>query len=243
MTYKRVSVNGIKIYPFESMEELVDFVVDKKQILIAINAGKIGRVDDEFRQLVSDNIGYADGVGALAAIKKGGFKKASKIPGCDIWLKIIERQCKTSTFYFVGGKQEVIDDVIAKLKVDYPGINIVGYRNGYIKTKEEEDLLIKDIADKKPDYVFVAMGSPAQENLMKKMMTVHKALYQGLGGSYDVYSGRVKRTPQWLINLGVDGPYRVITSFSKARWARCKSDVKIMAKIKLGKYQIKIVED
>ena len=240
MTDNRVSVNGIKIYPFESMEELVDFVVDKKQILIAINAGKIGRVDYEFRKLVSDNIGYADGVGALAAIKKGGFKNAAKIPGCDIWLKIIEHQYKTSSFYFVGGKQEVIDEVIAKLNVDYPGINIVGYRNGYIKTQEEEEKLIKDIVEKKPEYVFVAMGSPAQEILMKKMIAAHKALYQGLGGSYDVYSGKVKRTPQWLINIGFDGPYRVITSFSKNRWKRFWSDLKIMSKIELGRYPINV---
>ena len=240
MTDKRVLVNGIKIYPFETMEELVDFVLNKKQILIAINAGKIGRVNDEFRNLVSENIGYADGIGALSAIKKAGFKKAAKIPGCDIWIKIIEQQYKASSFYFVGGKQEVIDEVITKLNVDYPGINIVGYRNGYIKTEEEESILIKDIAEKKPDYVFVAMGSPIQENLMKKMIVAHKALYQGLGGSFDVYSGKVKRTPQWLINIGFDGPYRVITSFSKNRWKRFWSDLKIMIRIEFGQYPINV---
>lgn len=242
MVNKRVSVNGIKIYPFTSMNELIDYVVDKKQILIAINAGKIGRVDDEFRKLVSDNIGYADGIGALAAIRKAGFKNAEKIPGCDIWLKLIERQYKTAKSYFVGGKQDVIDGVVAKLKVDFPGINIVGYRNGYIKSSEEEDALVNDILEKVPEYVFVAMGSPRQENLMKKMMAHHKALYQGLGGSFDVYTGQVKRTPQWLINIGFDGPYRVITSFSKNRWKRFWSDLKIMRKIKKGEYPIEIVE-
>jgi len=238
MTDKRVSVNGIKIYPFTSMNELVDYVVDKKQILIAINAGKIGRVDDEFRKLVSDNIGYADGIGALEALKMAGFTESVKIPGCDIWLKIIERKQESSTFYFVGGKQEVIEGVVAKLKIDYPGINIVGSRNGYLKTNEEEDALVKDIVEKKPEYVFVAMGSPKQENLMKKMMSQHKALYQGLGGSFDVYTGQVKRTPQWLINIGFDGPYRVITSFSKNRWKRFWSDFSIMQKIKKGSYDI-----
>lgn len=240
MTNKRVSVNGIKIYPFTSMEELVDFVIDKKQILIAINAGKIGRVDDEFRKLISDNIGYADGVGALAALKKAGYNNAKKVPGCDVWLKIIERQYKTSSFFFVGGKQVVIDGVVSKLYVDFPGINIVGYRNGYIKTSEEEEALIKEIESKQPEYVFVAMGSPKQEILMKKMQHRHKALYQGLGGSFDVFTGRVKRTPQWLIDNGIDGPYRVITSFNRNRWNRFWSDLMIMIKIKLGLYEIKI---
>jgi UDP-N-acetyl-D-mannosaminouronate:lipid I N-acetyl-D-mannosaminouronosyltransferase len=242
MKEKRVSVNGVKIYPFISMEDLIDYVVDKKNLLIAINAGKIGRVDDDFRNMVSENIGYADGIGALKAIKKAGFKDASKIPGCDIWLKIIERQYKISTFYFVGGKQEIIEAVIKKLKIDYPGINIAGYRNGYIKNTSEEELLIQDIVEKKPEYVFVAMGSPKQELLMKKMLRFHKALYQGLGGSFDVYTGSVKRTPQWLIDMGVDGPYRVITSFSKARWNRFWSDLAIMIKIAFGFYEIKVTD-
>lgn len=241
MTYKRVSVNGIKIYPFNSIDELVDFVVNKKQILIAINAGKIGRVDDEFRKLVGDNIGFADGIGAIAAIKKAGYPDAKKIPGCDIWLKIIERKYQSSSFFFVGGKQEVIENLIVRLNKDYPGINIVGYRNGYIKSGEEEDALLREIVDKRPEYVFVAMGSPKQENLMKKLMAHHKALYQGLGGSFDVYTGQVKRAPQWLINIGFECPYRLITSFSKNRWQRFWSDLKIMKKIKKGAYDI-IVE-
>lgn len=242
MVDKRVSINGVKIYPFYSMDELVSFVIDKKQILIAINAGKIGRVDDEFRKLVDENIGYADGVGALKAIKKVGFKDASKIPGCDIWLKIIEQQYNSASFYFVGGKQDIIEKVVGKLKKDFPGINIVGYRNGYIKDNEEENLLIRDIVEKKPQYIFVAMGSPKQELLMSKLLCFHKALYQGLGGSFDVYTGTVKRTPQWLIDIGIDGPYRVITAFSKARWHRFWSDLLIMIKIVIGVYEIKVLD-
>ena len=53
--------------------------------------------------------------------------------------------------------------------------------------------LIDDIAEKRPDFVFVAMGSPKQEFLMADMLKRHKAVYQGLGGSFDVYTGRAKR--------------------------------------------------
>ena len=243
MIEKKALVNGVQIYPFTSMDELVDFVQDKKQILMAINAGKIGRVDDEFRLLIRDNIGYADGVGAQVALKKAGFKDASKIPGCDVWLKIVEKKYKTASFYLVGGKQEVINETVAKLKNDFPGINILAHRNGYLKSEEEKEALINDVASKKPDVVFVAMGSPTQENLMKRMIAKHPALYQGLGGSFDVYTGHVKRAPQWLMKLGIEGPYRVITSFNKNRWERCKSDFKIMANILLGKYKIEQITD
>lgn len=77
----------------------------------------------------------------------------------------------------------------------------MNYRNGYLKTPEERKALIEDIAEKKPDVVFVAMGSPKQELLMEEMLERHPAIYQGLGGSFDVYTGAVKRAPNggWTI--------------------------------------------
>ena len=63
------------------------------------------------------------------------------------------------------------------------GIHIIGYRDGYIKANEERERLIKDITEKRPDVVFVAMGSPKQELLMEEIQHRHKAIFQGLGGS------------------------------------------------------------
>ena len=104
----------------------------------------------------------------------------------------------------------MIDETITKLKQEYEGIKILGYRNGYIKTDEEREALIEDIAEKKPDVVYVAMGSPKQEFLMADMMKVHKAIYQGLGGSFDVYTGRVKRAPLWWQKHNVEFLYRFL---------------------------------
>lgn len=87
-------------------------------------------------------------------------------------------------FYLVGSKQEVSEKTVAKLQTEYPGIQIVNYRNGYIKTAEEKEALLDDIAVKKPDVVFVAMGSPKQELLMEEMFERHPAIYQGLGGRF-----------------------------------------------------------
>lgn len=89
----------------------------------------------------------------------------------------------------VGSKQPVIEKTISRLKEDFPGIQITGYRNGYIQTETEQEELIEDIKTKQPDVIFVAMGSPKQELLMEKMYQAHPAIYQGLGGSFDVYTG------------------------------------------------------
>ena len=169
MEDKRISVNGIKIYPFESENDLFGFLDNEKHILVAVNSKKIKGANDEIRDIVNNNIGYVDGAGAQIALKHKGIKNAIKIPGCELWLKIVERYYKSKTFYLVGGKQEVIDSVVEKLKKEFVGINILAYRNGYLKQEGEREALINDIADKKPDVVFVAMCSPMQEYLMQDM--------------------------------------------------------------------------
>lgn len=209
--------NGVKCYAFASFEEIIDFVEEKKGLLVAINAEKILHATEQTKAIINRNIGYSDGLGAVKALKKHGAD-AVKIPGCELWLKIIERLYKyEKKFYLVGGKQEVIDETIAKLKNDYKGINIVGYRNGYIKTDEEKKQLIDDIAEKKPDVVFVAMGSPKQELLMEEMAKRHSAIYQGLGGSFDVFTGRVKRAPKWWVDHNLEFAYRLIKQPSRIK--------------------------
>lgn len=213
---KPVYVNGIRIYPFSSFNSLLNYVLDKKGILIAINARKILNATDHTRAIINRNIGYCDGVGATAAVKKKGIKQVVRLPGCELWLKIIESlYCNGKKFYLVGGHQEVIDDVVSRLKKNYHGINIVGYRNGYIESDVDRIQLVNDIVDKAPDVVFVAMGSPKQELLMEELYEKHKAIYQGLGGSFDVYSGKVKRAPQWWIEHNLEGVYRGFSSKEK----------------------------
>lgn len=226
--------NGVKCYSFGSFDEVIDYVTDKKGILVAINAEKILHATDETRDIINRNIGYSDGSGAVMALKKHGCEDAVKIPGCELWLKIVERlNSFGKSFYLVGSKQAVIDETVAKLQVDYPEINIVGYRNGYIKTDEEKQVLIADIVEKKPDVVFVAMGSPKQELLMEEMIRQHEAIYQGLGGSFDVYTGHVERAPKWWVSHNLEFAYRLVKQPSRIK--RQIHLFKFLAMVKLGK--------
>lgn len=211
MIDNRVDINGVKIHPFSSPSNTLDYVNEHKGILVAINAEKILHATDQTRNIINRNIGYCDGYGAVMALKRKGYKDVVKIPGCELWLKIISMTYKKGkTYYLVGSKQEVIEQTISKLNNDFPGINIVNFRNGYIKNNEEKEALINDIANKKPDIVFVAMGSPKQELLMEEMNRKHPAIYQGLGGSFDVYTGNVKRAPEWWVNHNLEWAYRLI---------------------------------
>lgn len=218
MEDKRISVNGVKINPFTSFNELLDHVVHHKGILVAINAEKILHATPQTRDIINRNIGYCDGIGAVMALRRHGQKQAVKLPGCELWLKIIAALYKDGKrFYLVGSKQEVIEATVAKLKQEFAGIDIVGYRNGYIKTEEERKALIDDIAARRPDVIFVAMGSPKQELLMEEMSERHPAIYQGLGGSFDVYTDYVKRAPQWWVRHNLEFAYRLIKQPSRIK--------------------------
>lgn len=206
----KVLLNGIEIFPFNSEEELLCYIDTHKGILVAINAEKILHATRQTRAIINRNIGYCDGVGVQVALKQKGYKEACKVPGCELWLKIVNRFYREKTFYLVGSKPQVIEETVEKLYQNYKTIHIVGYRDGYIKTEGEKQRLINDIVEKCPDVVFVAMGSPKQELLMEEIRQYHNAIYQGLGGSFDVYTGHVQRAPKWWVNHNLEFAYRLI---------------------------------
>jgi len=178
--------------------------------LLAVNAEKILHANDSTRSLAAGSIGFSDGIGAVWALKKKGFMNAVKIPGCELWLDIIRSSYREKTFYLVGAQQEVIEQTVAKLKDEFPGISILNYRNGYIQDGADRQDLFNDIRLRKPDVVFVAMGSPKQEQLIDEMLEVHPAVYQGLGGSFDVYVGAVRRAPEWWVSHNLEWAYRLV---------------------------------
>lgn len=232
---ERVELNGMKVFPFTSPKELLAHVDSHKGILVAVNAEKVTKATDETRAIVNNNIGYADGAGVVVAMHKLGHEDAVRIAGADLWLDIVGESYHEKSFYLIGGKQEVIDETIDKLKKDFNGINILGYRNGYIKTDDERNVLIQDIAAKKPDVIYVAMGSPKQELLMADMMKVHPAIYQGLGGSFDVYTGRVKRAPLWWQNHNLEFLYRFLRQ--PQRYRREYYRLKFLFWLMIGKFK------
>lgn len=207
----KINLRGVEIIPFTSREQIAEYVNEHPGILVAINAEKILHATEETRDIINRNIGYCDGAGPMLALRSLGYPNVVKVAGCELWLSLIRYFHKEKTFYLVGAMPQVIEDTVKKLQSEFPGIRIVGYRDGYIKTEDEKEALIADIETKKPDVVFVAMGSPKQELLMEKISQRHKAIYQGLGGSFDVYTGHVKRAPKWWIDHNVEWLYRLLS--------------------------------
>jgi UDP-N-acetyl-D-mannosaminouronate:lipid I N-acetyl-D-mannosaminouronosyltransferase len=210
-------INGVKVHAVNSRSELIDYAIKYHKILIAVNAEKILHATDEGRSLINRNIGYPDGIGAVWALNKKGHLNVVKIPGCELWLDIIKKNYKKKSFYLIGGKSTVIKETVLLLKNDFPGIQILSYRDGYLITELEKENLIIDVKNLSPDIVFVAMGSPKQELLMEEMQKVHPATYQGLGGSFDVYTGNVLRAPSWFVKNNLEWFYRLLKQPSRIK--------------------------
>jgi UDP-N-acetyl-D-mannosaminouronate:lipid I N-acetyl-D-mannosaminouronosyltransferase len=210
-------INGIKIYAPNSKNEFLNYIYQNKQILVAVNAEKIMKSNHQAKDIINRNFGYPDGIGAVWALKRKGYNDVIKIAGCDLWLEIIAKYHNSKSFYIVGGSQIVIKKTVLKLKNEFTGINILNSRNGYLKSKNETKALIQNIKELSPDFVFVAMGSPKQEFLMQAMQQEHKATYQGLGGSFDVYTGNINRAPRFWINANLEWAYRLFKEPSRIK--------------------------
>jgi len=224
-------INGKRIYAFSSKDEFLNYINDKKKILIALNAEKLNKTDAKLDAIINDNIGYADGIGAVFALKRKGVK-AVKIAGAEFWLDIISKYSASKSFYVIGATPEIIEQTVGKLSEDFPNIQIKGYRDGFFKEGDKEKL-IAELLSKKPDVVFVAQGSPRQEVLMSELIQDYPALYMGLGGSFDVYTGLKKRAPKFFQKFGLEWFYRLVKE--PTRISRQTSLLKFLIKIIFGR--------
>lgn len=221
---KPVLFNGINIYPFNSKEQLLEYISHNKKIYIAINIAKIDNHSKRLKNIINNNIGYPDGLGALLALKFYD-NHVSRIPGVELWLDIINYLEIDKSYYLIGGYQNDIIQVVSKLKNDFPGINIVGFSKGYFENETEKTILCEDISKKKPDVIFVALGSPKQEYFMEKLYSWHPAVYIGLGGSFNIYVGKQKRAPNVVIILNLEWLYRWIATPIKRTKQNIKSSI------------------
>ncbi|MGB9856926.1 MAG: WecB/TagA/CpsF family glycosyltransferase [Dictyoglomaceae bacterium] len=161
--------------------------------------------------LMDSDLNLPDGIGVLLLAKKMGYRNLRKFAGIDAMINLISVSQREKKFiYFLGAKQEVLNNMILKLKEKYKEILISGYHHGYFSIEEEEKI-INDINTSNTDILFVALGAPKQEAWIYKNKDKLKVkIAMGVGGSFDVLSQRKKRAPKIFINLGLEWLYRIL---------------------------------
>ncbi|MDM2749425.1 lipopolysaccharide N-acetylmannosaminouronosyltransferase [Citrobacter sp. Cs237] len=217
------ALRGLQLIGWRNMQHALDYLYAggklKQGTLVAINAEKVLTAEDnpEVRALINAaEYKYADGISVVRSIRKK-FPEAevSRVAGADLWEELMARAGQEGTpVFLVGGKADVLAQTEAKLRAQW-NVNVVGRQDGYF-TPEQRQALFARIHASGAQIVTVAMGSPKQEIFMRDCRQVHpQALYMGVGGTYDVFTGHVKRAPKVWQNLGLEWLYRLLSQPSR----------------------------
>ncbi|MFU0887313.1 lipopolysaccharide N-acetylmannosaminouronosyltransferase [Kluyvera sichuanensis] len=225
LTAPTYTLRGLKLIGWRNMQHALDYLYAdgnlKQGTLVAINAEKMLTLEDnaEVRELINAaEFKYADGISVVRSVrKKYPEANVSRVAGADLWEALMARAGAEGTpVFLVGGKPEVMAETVEKLRKQW-NVNLVGIQDGYF-TPEERSALFERIRESGAKIVTVAMGSPKQEILMRDCRQVYPdALYMGVGGTYDVFTGHVKRAPKVWQNLGLEWLYRLLSQPSRIK--------------------------
>jgi len=215
-----VRLFGLKIYA-DGMERLISDVKNSynKIHIISGNAEvlkyPLGNMDIYKLFNAEGNIIIPDGI-SVCFPAKTKYRYCEKIPGIELMEKLLlEFQDTGKSVYFLGAKEEVLDKMIVRFKNIYPLLKIAGYHHGFFD-KNNCGNIIAEIKKSQAYALLVALGTPTQENfIFKYMEKLPCSVFMGVGGSFDVFSGTVKRAPKWMCNLGIEWLYRLFSDPSK----------------------------
>ena len=153
-----------------------------------------------------------DGIGVIWASRLNGVNFKERVPGSELMPKLCEMAAKNGYGVFLfGAKEEVNEQAAARLVESYPGLKIAGRQNGYV-SEQETPALIEKINASGAQLLFVALGSPKQEYWMhnnKDQLNV--LVMQGVGGTFDVLAGNVKRAPKLWRAIHLEWLYRLLS--------------------------------
>lgn len=179
-----------------------------------VNAGKIVLMHQNAQlkeSVVNADIINADGQGVVWASWILGQPIVERVTGIDLMDNLVELAYrKKYKIFFFGAKDDVLNKVIGHYSSKYSHSIVAGHRNGYFK-KSEERAIAQQIADSGAQILFVAITSPLKENFLYENRDLLKSVNftMGVGGSFDVVAGFVKRAPVWMQHSGLEWAYRV----------------------------------
>lgn len=157
-----------------------------------------------------------DSSGVTWAGNRLGKPFPEKVSGVDL----VDRICALSALkgyrlFILGAEPGVAETAAEKLRLKHPGCNIVGARHGYFPA-ESDAVVAEEVGQFAPDVLFVAMGIPRQEKFIDQNRDRHKAKVAiGVGGSFDVYSGKAKRAPVFIQKARLEWLWRLMLNPSK----------------------------
>jgi N-acetylglucosaminyldiphosphoundecaprenol N-acetyl-beta-D-mannosaminyltransferase len=203
-----------KLTEEEAVERLHDFIRTREPHLV-VTADSFAIVtaseDEEFRRILKcADMVTPDSTGIVWASRRLGCSLPERVSGVDL----AERMCELAarqdySVFLYGAAPGVADAAAANLRARYPALRIAGTAHGFIPDAEQEALLAR-IESARPDILLAALGIPRQEKwIYRHMQRLRVPVSIGVGGSFDVFAGRVSRAPAWMQRHGMEWAYRL----------------------------------
>lgn len=181
---------------------------------VVVNVDKLVKAqkDPELRRIINDcALINADGMPVVWASRLLGKPLKERVAGVDLFDALMGRAAaKGWRVYLLGAKEEIVAKVRELYTQRYPQLVFAGHRNGYWKPEQEQQV-VDDITAARADLLFVAISSPKKEQFLgayQAQMRIPFAM--GVGGTFDVFAGKVKRAPVWMQKSGLEWFYRFL---------------------------------
>lgn len=181
---------------------------------VVVNVDKLVKAahDAELRRIINEcALINVDGMPVVWASRLLGKPLKERVAGVDLFEALMQRSSRTGwRVFLLGAREEVVSEVKRQYEIKYPGLTVCGYRNGYWKPEEEAGV-VEQIRAAQADLLFVAISSPKKEHFLGQYQEHMKIPFaMGVGGTFDVAVGRVKRAPVWMQKSGLEWFYRFL---------------------------------
>jgi N-acetylglucosaminyldiphosphoundecaprenol N-acetyl-beta-D-mannosaminyltransferase len=182
---------------------------------VVVNVDKLVKAsrDAELRKIINDcALINVDGMPVVWASRLLGKPLKERVAGVDLFEALMRRAGEKGwRVFLLGAREEVVSAVADTYQRKYPRLVLAGYRNGYWKGDAEERAVVEQIRDSRADLLFVAISSPKKEQFLGRYQAEMKIPFaMGVGGTFDVAIGRVKRAPRWMQKSGLEWFYRFL---------------------------------
>src|SRR5262245_913647 len=243
MKPKRINILGVPVdcLTMDGAVELADGVLrdGARHSVVAVNPEKVMRARSDnslLERLTRASVLIPDGIGVVLAARILNLGRFERVPGSELMPRLCELAARKGYRVFLFGAAADINARAAQILVDrYPGLTIAGTQHGFL-SEEEMPGLLERINQLNIDILFVALGSPKQEEWIDRYLPgLNVRICQGVGGTFDVIAGRVKRAPaafraahlEWFYRLASDpGRLRRQTALPKFALQVLKQGVK-----------------
>jgi len=215
---ERIAILGLPVdlVTCEEAVRIAEYLIkqDTSHYIVTLNPemAMLAQKDTEFAKIVnSAAMVLPDGIGIVWAGRHLGYSVPERVAGYDFVQSLLKNAGKLSQkVFFLGGKPGVAERASICAQNQFPGLMIAGTYHGYFNRAEEAQV-VKMIVQAQPDILLVALGSPAQERWLSRYLKETKArLGIGVGGTFDVMAGTVRRAPVWMQKYGLEWFFRLL---------------------------------